>query len=45
VFEGKVLRGIFGPKRWRRKLKNGKLYNFCSSSNIVTMLKSNIRWA
>jgi hypothetical protein len=45
VSESKVLRRIFGPKKRRRKLRNDKLYHFCSSSNILTMLKSRIRWA
>jgi hypothetical protein len=45
VFESKVLRRIFGPKRkgvtggWR-KLHNEKLHNFCSSSGIIRMIKS-----
>jgi hypothetical protein len=43
VFEGRVLRRVFGPKkdavmgRWR-KLHNGELGNLCSSPN--RMIKS-----
>jgi hypothetical protein len=51
VFENKVLRRIFGPKRdeltggWR-KLHNEELQNLYSSPNIVRMIKSRrIRWA
>jgi hypothetical protein len=50
VFENKVLRRIFGPKRdevtgeWR-KLYNEKLYDLYSSPNIITMIKSRMRWA
>jgi hypothetical protein len=49
VFEYRVLRRIFGPKRdevtggWR-KLYNEKLHNFYSSSSIITMMKW-MRWA
>jgi hypothetical protein len=50
VFENKVLRGIFGPKRdevtgdWR-KLHNEKLHNLYSSPNIIRMIKSRrMRW-
>jgi hypothetical protein len=44
VFENRVLRKIFGPKReedgsWR-KLHNDKLYNLYSSLNIVRVIKS-----
>jgi hypothetical protein len=44
VFENRVLRRIFGPKRdgvtggWR-KLYNEELHNLYSSSRISTMLK------
>jgi ABC-type protease/lipase transport system fused ATPase/permease subunit len=47
VFENKVLRRIFGPKRdevtgeWS-KLHNEELNNFYSSSNIVRVIKSRI---
>jgi hypothetical protein len=40
VFENRVLRRIFGPKKhqvtgeWRR-LHKGDLYNLCSSPNII----------
>jgi hypothetical protein len=50
VFENRVLRRIFGPKRkeagsWR-KLHNDELYSLYSSSNIVRVIKSrNMRWA
>jgi hypothetical protein len=50
VFEKRVLRRIFGPKRdevtedWR-KLNNEELHNFYSSSNIITTIKSRrMRW-
>jgi hypothetical protein len=45
VFENRVLRRIFGPRRdemtgdWR-KLHNEELHNFYSSSNIIRMKKS-----
>jgi hypothetical protein len=49
VFENRVLRRIFGPKRddetgdWR-KLHN-ELYNLYSSPNIIRMIKSRrMRW-
>jgi hypothetical protein len=51
VFENKVLRKIFGPKRdevtgeWRR-LHNKELYVLYSSSNIIWVIKSRrLRWA
>jgi hypothetical protein len=50
VFENRVLREIFGPKReeegsWR-KLYNDELHNLYSSSNIVRVIKSRrLRWA
>jgi hypothetical protein len=45
VFENRVLRKIFGPKRdkvmgERRKLRNGKLHNLCSSPDIIRQIKS-----
>jgi hypothetical protein len=50
VFENKVLRGIFGPKRdgvtgeWRR-LHNKELYALYSSPNIIRVIKSRrISW-
>jgi hypothetical protein len=49
VFENRVLRRIFGPKReedgpWR-KLHNDELHNRYSSPNIVTVIKSRrMRW-
>jgi hypothetical protein len=51
VFENKVLRRIFGPKRdevtgeWRR-LHNKALYALYSSPNIIRVTKSRrLRWA
>jgi hypothetical protein len=51
VFENRVLRGVFGPKRdevtgeWR-KLQNGELHNFNSSPDIIRQIKSRrMRWA
>jgi hypothetical protein len=44
VFENRVLRRIFGPKRdevtgdWR-KLHNEELHNLYSPPNIITMIK------
>jgi hypothetical protein len=50
VFENRVLRRIFGPKRdelteeWR-KLHNGELHNFYSSLEIIRQIKSRrLRW-
>jgi hypothetical protein len=50
VFENRVLRRIFGPKREadgsRRKLHNDELHDLYSSPNIVRVIKSGrIRWA
>jgi hypothetical protein len=45
VFENRVLRRIFGPKRdevtggWR-KLHNEELHNLYSSPGIISMMKS-----
>jgi hypothetical protein len=50
MFENRVLRRIFGPKRdevtgqWR-KLHNEKLHNLYSSPNIVRVVKSRMRWS
>jgi hypothetical protein len=51
VFENRVLRKIFGPKRdevigvWR-KLLNEELHNLYFSSSIIRMIKSRrMRWA
>jgi hypothetical protein len=51
VFENRVLRRIFGPKRdevtgdWR-KLHNEELHNLSSSPNIIRIIKSRrMRWA
>jgi hypothetical protein len=50
VFENRVLRGMFGPKRdeamgdWR-KLHNEEFHNLYSSSNIIRMIRSRrMRW-
>jgi hypothetical protein len=50
VFENRVLRRIFGPKREEdgscRKLHNDELHNLYSSPNIVRVIKSRrMRWA
>jgi hypothetical protein len=51
VFENRVLRRIFGPKRdevtgeWR-KLHNGELHNLYSPPDIIRQIKSRrMRWA
>jgi hypothetical protein len=51
VFENRVLRGIFGPKRdevtgeWR-KLHNRELHNLHSPPDIIRQIKSRrMRWA
>jgi hypothetical protein len=51
VFENRVLRRTFGPKRdevtgeWR-KLHNGELHNLYSSPDIIRQIKSRrMRWA
>jgi hypothetical protein len=51
VFENRVLRRIFGPKRdavageWR-KLHNEELHDLYSSTTIVRVIKSSrMRWA
>jgi hypothetical protein len=50
VFENRVLRRIFGPKRdevtggWR-KLHNEELRDLYSSPSIIRIIKSRIRWA
>jgi len=51
LFENRVLRRIFGPRRdevtvERRKLHNEELNDLYSSTNIVRMIKSRrMRWA
>jgi hypothetical protein len=51
VFENKVLRRIFGPKRNEvmgelRKLQNEELRDMCSSPSIIRVIKSKrVRWA
>jgi hypothetical protein len=51
VYENRVLRRIFGPKRdeatgeWRR-LHTEELYDLCFSPNIIRVMKSRrMRWA
>jgi hypothetical protein len=51
VFENRVLRRIFGPKReevvggWRR-LHNKKLHNFYTSPKIIRVINSRtMKWA
>jgi hypothetical protein len=51
VFENRVLRRIFGPKRdevteeWR-KLRNGEIHNLYASPHIIRQIKSRrMRWA
>jgi hypothetical protein len=50
VFENRVLRRIFGPKRdevtgYWRKLHNEELHNLYSSPNTIRMIKSRrMRW-
>jgi hypothetical protein len=50
VFENRVLRRIFGPKREKvargwRKLHNKELHNFYTSPIIVRLIKSRkMRW-
>jgi hypothetical protein len=50
IFENKVLRRIFGPKKdeiiegWR-ELHNKELHNLCSSPNIIRIIRSRrMRW-
>jgi hypothetical protein len=52
VFENRVLRSIFGPKRaeatweWRRRRHNEELNDLYSSPNIIRLIKSRrMRWA
>jgi hypothetical protein len=51
VFENRVLRRIFGPKRdgvtrGRRKLRNEELHNLYSSPSIIRIIKlKRMRWA
>jgi len=51
VFENRVLRGLFEPKRDEvtgecRKLHNGELNDLYCSSNIIPVIKSRrMRWA
>jgi hypothetical protein len=51
VFENKVLRRIFGPKRveltgWGRKLHNEELRDLYSSPSIIRIIKPRrMRWA
>jgi hypothetical protein len=49
VFENRVLKRVFGPKRdevtrgWR-KLHNEELHSLYSSPSIIRMIKSRMRW-
>jgi hypothetical protein len=51
VFQNRVLKGIFGPKRdevtgWCRKMLNEEFCNLYSSPNIIRFIKSwRMRWA
>jgi hypothetical protein len=51
VFENRVLRGIFGPKRdevtgERRRLHTEELHNLYSSPDVIRQIKSRrMRWA
>jgi hypothetical protein len=51
VFENRVLRRLFGPKKdemtgWWRKLHNEELRDLCSSPSIVRIIKyRRVRWA
>jgi hypothetical protein len=51
MFENRVLRRIFGPKRDevtgdRRKVHNEELHNLHSSSSVIRMIKSRrMKWA
>jgi hypothetical protein len=50
VFENRVLRRIFGPKRdevmgERRKLHNEEIHDLYSSPSIIRTIKSRMRWA
>jgi hypothetical protein len=50
VFENRVLRRIFGPKRDEvtgeyRKLHSGDLHNFYSSLDIIRQINSRMRLA
>jgi hypothetical protein len=50
VFENRVLRRIFGPKREKvtaewRKLHNEEFNDLYCSPNIVRVMKSRMRWA
>jgi hypothetical protein len=49
VFENRVLRKIFGPKREEdgslRKLHNDEFHDLYSSPNTVRVINSRMRWA
>jgi hypothetical protein len=50
VFENRLLRRIFGPKRYEvteewRKLHNEELRDFYSSPSIIRIIKTRMRWA
>jgi hypothetical protein len=49
VFENRVLRRIFGPKRYEvtrewRKMHNGELHNLYSPPDIIRQIKSRRMW-
>jgi hypothetical protein len=49
VFESRMLRRIFGPKRYEvtenwRKLHNEEIHNMYSSSNIIRIKSRRMRW-
>jgi hypothetical protein len=50
VFENRVLRKVFGPKRdevtrgWR-KLHNVELHDLYSLPSIIRIIKTRMRWA
>jgi hypothetical protein len=50
VFENRILRRIFSPKRYevtgeRKKLHNEELHDLCTSPNIMRVIKSRrMRW-
>jgi hypothetical protein len=50
VFESRVLRRIFGPKRkevvgGQRRLHNDEFHNLCASQNIIQVIKlRRMRW-
>jgi hypothetical protein len=50
MFQNRVLKRIFGPKRYVvtgewRKLHNKKIHDLYSSPSIIRIIKSRMRWA